>query len=270
MTGWISHTSGGIDYLERSGPGTPLVLLHGIGSNAQSFTPLLPHLPQDLRVIAWHAPGYLGSAPLAQDWPQAADYALALEAFVDRLGLGPFALLGHSLGALMAASFAAARCNRVTRLVLAAPAIGHGVPAGGTLSAAAQSRIDDLEKMGAQAFAQARAPRLIHQPQDNPQALALVQEGMARVTLPGYAQAARMLASGRLLDDAERMAVPTDVICGAEDQVTPPDGARRVYAALRPQARGTLTLIPGAGHALYQQDPARFARALEDVAAPVV
>ncbi len=269
MTGWVSHSSGGIAYLERPGTGAPLVLLHGIGSNASSFTPLLPHLPQDLRVIAWNAPGYLGSEPLAQDWPQAADYALALEQFVDRLGLGPFALLGHSLGALMAASFAAVRCNRVTRLVLAAPAIGHGVPAGGTLSAAAQSRIDDLERLGATAFAKARAARLVHQPADNPGALAIVQDGMSRVTLPGYGQAARMLASGRLLDDAERMAVPTDVICGAEDQVTPPEGARRVHAALRPKARGTLTLIPGAGHALYQQDPVRFASALEAAAAPV-
>lgn len=269
MTGWVSHTSGGIEVLERPGTGATLVLLHGIGSNARSFTPLLPHLPQDLRVIAWNAPGYLKSAPLAQDWPLASDYALALEGLVDRLGLTSFALVGHSLGALIAASFAAAHADRVSRLVLASPALGHGVPRGGALSAAAQARIDDLDRLGAKGFAEARAPRLVFRPQANPEVVAIVKDGMFRVTLPGYAQAARMLASGRLLDDAERMAVPTDVICGAEDVVTPPDGARRVHDALHARARGTLTLVPGCGHALYQQDPARFARALEAVAAPV-
>ena len=76
-----------------------------------------------------------------------------------------------------------------------------------------------------------------------------------------------MLASGRLLDDAERLRVPTDVIVGAEDRVTPPEGARRVHAALRTAARGRYTALPGLGHALYQQDPARFAAALDQIAA---
>ena len=77
-----------------------------------------------------------------------------------------------------------------------------------------------------------------------------------------------MLASGRLLDDADRLAVPTDVIVGAADRVTPPDGARRLHAALHAAARGTLTEVPGAGHAIYQQAPLVFARALTAVATP--
>ncbi|MCD1182927.1 alpha/beta hydrolase, partial [Leptospira sp. Pond_2020] len=57
--------------------------------------------------------------------------------------------------------------------------------------------------------------------------------------------------------------VPTDVIVGAEDVVTPPDSARRAHAALRQPWRGALTLVSGAGHALYQQSPAAFAAALD-------
>jgi len=263
MTGWQTHIANGIEYLERPGDGPALVLLHGIGSQAASFTPLLPHLARDQRVIAWNAPGYGNSAPLAQDWPVAADYSRVLERFLDALDLARVTLLGHSLGTLMGASFAAARRERVARLILAAPALGHGVPRGGALSSAARSRIDDLERLGARAFAEARAARLLHAPEDNPEALALVRDSMAKVTLPGYGQAARMLASGRLLDDAERLSVPTDVIVGAEDRVTPPDGACRAHAALQGAARGRLTLLPQAGHAIYQQAPARFAAALD-------
>ena len=267
---WDAHTSEGIAYLERPGNGPVLVLLHGIGSNAASFTPLLAHLPATARVIAWNARGYGGSEPLTQVWPQAQDYAAALEGFLDRVKVPQCALLGHSLGALIAAAFVAGRADRVTHLTLAAPAIGHGVAPGEVLSAPAQARIDDLERLGADAFAAARAPRLVHRPEDNPAALKLVQAAMRQVTLPGYGQAARMLASGRLLDDAERLWVPTDVIVGAADRVTPPEGARRVHDRLPAKARGTYTELPGLGHALYQQDPARFAAALRQGAAAVV
>ncbi|TNF17261.1 MAG: alpha/beta hydrolase [Rhodobacteraceae bacterium] len=259
---WTPRTSQGIAFLERPGAGAPLVLLHGIGSNASSFTPLLAHLPDSLRVIAWNAPGYAGSDPLAPGWPQAQDYAAALGGLLDRLEVARAALLGHSLGALMAAAFAVAHPARVTHLTFAAPAIGHGVTPGAELSAAAQARIDDLERLGAAAFAAARAPRLVHRPEDNPETLVLVQATMGQVTLPGYGQAARMLASGRLLDDAARLRVPADVIVGAEDRVTPPEGARRLHAALPEGLRGRCTELPDLGHALYQQDPARFARAL--------
>jgi len=63
MNAWTEHTGYGLTWLERPGSGGVIVLLHGIGSNAASFTPLLAHLPKALRVIAWNAPGYGGSDP---------------------------------------------------------------------------------------------------------------------------------------------------------------------------------------------------------------
>lgn len=268
MTGWTQKNAGPIACLERPGKGRGLVLLHGIGSRAASFSSLLPHLPPDWHVIAWNAPGYGGSAPLDAAWPAANDYAEALLGVVEALGLSRFTLVGHSLGALVAASFAARHRDRVARLVLASPALGHGVTLGGALSGPAQARIDDLERLGPHAFARERAARLVHAPQANTDLVAQVREAMAAVTLPGYGQAARMLASGRLLDDIELLDVPTDVIVGAEDAVTPPDGARRAHSAVRPARRGRLVLVPGAGHALYQQAPGAFAAVLEDQTQP--
>ncbi|SEO98672.1 Pimeloyl-ACP methyl ester carboxylesterase [Salinihabitans flavidus] len=268
MTDWQTHNASGIEYLERPGSGPVLVLLHGIGSQAASFTPLLAHLPADWRMIAWNAPGYGASGPLAQDWPQAADYARALTGLLDTLGVNRILLAGHSLGALVAASFASTHGGRVARLLLASPALGHGVTPGLALSTAAQTRIDELTQMGADAFARARAARLVHDPDTHPDVVEMVRRAMAQVSLPGYAQAARMLASGRLLDDAERLVVPTDVIVGEEDRVTPPEGAGHAHAALRDAARGRLIRVPGAGHALYQQAPAAFAEALAALVEP--
>lgn len=257
-----TYLSDGLEYAERAGTGPVLVLLHGIGSNAASFAPLMPYLPADWRVVIWNAPGYGRSAPLTAEWPVALDYADALLGLLDRLELNDVLLGGHSLGTLVATAFATMYRERVARLLLASPALGHGMARGGALSPAAQSRIDDLNTMGADAFAASRASRLVYAPDANPDLVMRVERGMAQVRMPGYGQAARMLASGRLLDDAQRLCLPTDIIVGADDRVTPPDGAARVHAALRPQWRGNFTLLPAAGHALYQQDPAGFAAAL--------
>ncbi|MEZ5812836.1 MAG: alpha/beta hydrolase [Rhizobiaceae bacterium] len=263
MSTWHQNETGGLTWRERPGTGDTLVLLHGIGSNAISFAGLLPHLGSLARVIAWNAPGYGGSTPLDTYWPQASDYADALLRLFDAAGINQAVLVGHSLGCLMAGAFTAAHHDRVARLVMASPALGHGVPRGEQLSVAAQTRIDELERLGPEAFADLRAARLVYQPEENPQTLAIVRRSMAQVSLPGYAQAARMLASGRLLDDAERISVPTDVIVGSEDVVTPPDGAARLHQTLHAPARGKLVQVPGVGHALYQQCPSEFAKALE-------
>lgn len=255
MTDWQCKETAGIRYYERDGQGEALILLHGIGSFGGSFAPLLPCLESWRRVIAWNAPGYQGSAALAADWPTAADYAQALDGVLDRLGLEQVSLLGHSLGALMGAAFAARHPKRVRRLILAAPALGHGVAPGGALSQAAQARIDDLERMGAAKFAAARAKRLLFAPQENPDLLAQVQAGMAQVSMPGYGQAARMLAAGGLVQDVECLTMRTDVIVGADDLITPPQDARRAFAALRPSAKGDLCIVPKAGHAVYLQAP---------------
>lgn len=254
----------GIEVLERPGKGGPsLVLLHGIGSNADSFSALLKRLPEDCRVIAWNAPGYGRSRTLEQHWPLASDYAMQLAGLYDELQLDDTVLFGHSLGALMAAAFAVMDQTRIARMVLASPALGHGVVRGEALSSAAQSRIDELEAMGPEAFAEARSPRLVHQPESNPQLVTAVYQGMSRVNPQGYAQAVRMLASGALLTDLARVSVPVDVLVGAEDVVTPPENARRAFEAVAPEQRGRFTTVTAAGHALYHQATAAVAAALE-------
>jgi pimeloyl-ACP methyl ester carboxylesterase len=262
MTGPRDHRTGAIHWRERPGTGAVLVCLHGIGSNAASFDALLPHLPADWRVIAWNAPGYGGSAPLPGDWPVAADYAAALAGFADALALPRFRLLGHSLGTLIAAAFALRHPGRVTRLTLAACAQGYGTAPGGALPAGVQARIDDLDRLGPAAFAAARAARLVHDAAAHPALVARIEAAMAAVRQPGYGQAARMLGSGDLAADAAGLAVPTDVIVGAGDVVTPPDQSRRAHDALPAAVRGRFTLVPGAGHAVYQQAPAAVAAAI--------
>lgn len=255
MTGWCDHITGGIGWRERPGDGPVAVLLHGIGSRAGGWERLGAHLP-GWRLIAWEAPGYGPSAPLAADWPVAADYAAAL-ADLTR-DLPRFHLVGHSLGTLIGAAFAADHPGRVVTLTLAACAQGGGIAPGAALPAAHQARIDGLLAEGAEAFAAMRAPRLIHAPEANPDLVAEAICTMASVTMPGYAQAVRMLASGDLKADCARIQTQTAVIVGAGDVVTPPAQSAAAHAAVpRP---GRLMTIPACGHAIPLQAPAELAQ----------
>jgi pimeloyl-ACP methyl ester carboxylesterase len=147
-------------------------------------------------------------------------------------------------------------------MILACCALGHGVAQGGVLSPASQKRITDLETLGPQEFAAARAGRLVFEPERNAGVADFVLQNMAEVSMPGYGQAARLLAGGKLLDDLSGCAVPTSVIFGAEDVITPPENSRQAYDALPETVRGQLIPIAGAGHAAYQQCPKEFAAAV--------
>ncbi len=249
----------GIDYLERGqgGQGEPLVLLHGIGSHARSFEPLMMALPESLRTIAWNAPGYGASRPLPMAAPHPRDYADALLRLLDGLGIDRIVLAGHSLGCLFAANFAAHQASRVSALMLTSPALGYQVSSGGVLPPAVQARIDDLDALGPAAFAAKRAARLVFEPARKPAVIAGVRQAMAALDPAGYAQAVRALGSGDLLADAAVIAAPTLVAVGTEDVVTPPDNARATYAAL--SNRIGYREIPDAGHALAQENPAAVA-----------
>lgn len=254
---------GRISYLE-SGNGTPLVLLHGIGSASRSWRNQLTGLSERFRVIAWDTPGYNQSTPPEEESPDAGVYARAVGAFLGSLGIDRCHLVGHSLGTLMAARFAADNPHRILSLSLSSIAIGHANLPAEERERLLSSRLGDLETMGARAMAEKRGPRLLG-PDATPEMRQSVIDAMAQVQMPGYGQASRMLSGGNVLADIERLPadMPVQIIYGDADMITPPAANQRA-AALRPQA--PVHVIPGAGHALYLEKPDQFTRILADFA----
>jgi pimeloyl-ACP methyl ester carboxylesterase len=257
---------GDFNFIARPASGPVIVFLHGIGSNATSFSALFEFLPINFSLLAWNAPGYLASTPLEKDWPLAADYAEKLSELVNGLGYGSVHLVGHSLGALIAAAFARRNADRLKSLTLVSAAAGYGVPAGGTMPAGVQDRLLDLERLGPAAFARARASNLIYQPERYPELVHRVESAMMQINPKGYAQAVRMLASGNLCNDLAHVALRPGFIIGLQDTITPL--AQTMTAAkawnTRDPVRPIVTQIEGAGHAVYLQSPEAFCAALLD------
>ena len=245
----------------EAGAGTAVVLLHGIGSSAASWgAQFAGHLPDKHRLIAWNAPGYGGSVALSAPTPLAAEYAAARAELLTFIGVTRLHLVGHSLGALIAARFAADHPDAIMSLSLSSCAMGHARLAADDRARLLASRLDDIRDLGPERMAQRRGPRLVRP--GAPDAVRnVVIENMAGVDPQGYAQAAHMLSRGDLLADVERMPadMPVQILCGALDVITPPEVNQRL-AATRP---GTpFTLIPEAGHAVYLEQPAAFDAAL--------
>ena len=249
-----SHFSGQSTSYYDSGRGVPLVLLHGIGSSGASFSGQLQELSCHNRVIAWNAPGYLDSVPLSQIAPLAADYAQRLAVLLEDIDVPSCFLLGHSLGALVAASFAKSWPERVHGLVFADPAQGYAQATDDVRTEKLSSRLNAFEELGVAAFAKSRAPNLLSK--NAPSSLVQqVSELMSQLTDQGYRQAAMMLAHGDLKSDAEQYNGPILVLCGSEDSVTPPEGARDLARKLR---SAEYRSIDGAGHASYVEQPGKF------------
>ena len=239
---------------EKTETGETLVLLHGIGSGSASWAHQLTQLAGRRRVVAWDAPGYGESDPLREASPSAADYAAALGDFLDMLGLARVALIGHSLGALMAAAFARAQPERIAGLILASPAGGYARAGAAERERRLAERLDALATLGPAGLARSRARHLLG-PSAAPAALALVEWSMARLRPEGYAQAARMLAAGDIAADLAAWPRPVLVVSGSADSVTSEANCRAVAAAA---PHGVYTGISGAGHALYAEMPERF------------
>ncbi len=238
----------------------PLVCLHGIGSGAASWLEAALILSQRTRVIAWDAPGYGASTPLPMDAPRGADYAQRLHDLLDTLGISRCVLVGHSLGALMAAPAVRQAPERFAALVLVSPAQGYGAPARALDRARVHAeRLKALAADGIAGMAERRSQRLVSEHASST-ARAWVRWNMARLHEHGYRQAIELLCGGDLLADLP-VPIPTQVACGALDVVTPPATCAEVAQA----AGVALHPIAQTGHASYVEQPAAVAQWLGGV-----
>lgn len=249
---------GTIDYRE-SGPrdGPPVILLHGLGSHSAGWRGVIAALAERYRVIAWDAPGFAGSTPLAGNAPDVADYARRVLALADGLGIGRFHLVGSSWGAVIAAGAAARTPDRVDRLVLLAPnACLGGLPP--------EDRAAVLAMLAGPALVLEATPRdfaaMLVAPDTGEPALGLAKTLKDQTRPGGYAQAVGMMGATETLAFAPSIARDTLVLAGSADTLAPAAQHAAPIAQAIPSAR--LEMLDGYGHLLKLEAPARVADAI--------
>jgi len=256
----VDVPGGCIEYRHAgAAPGTApaLVLLHGIGSASASWLAQLQHLASGRCVLAWNAPGYGASSHLPADTPVAADYGARVWAWLDALGVVDATLVGHSLGALMAAAATVQAPARVKRLILLAPALGYANAEPAVREAKMRDRLANLQTLGPAGLAEKRGAAMLS-PNASADQIAFIKSVMAQVDPHGYAQATHMLAGGSLVHDLAQISCPITVASGSMDTITPPGGCHRAATA----ARTTLIDVGPVGHACALEAAAAVNRLL--------
>lgn len=101
----------------EAGTGSPVLLIHGVGMRAEAWGPQMAPLAAAHRVIAVDMPGHGESDPLPAT-ARLPEFVAWAARVIDALGLGPVAVAGHSMGALVAGGLAVEHPERVSRVAL--------------------------------------------------------------------------------------------------------------------------------------------------------
>jgi len=228
-----------IRYAE-AGSGPPLVHLHGAGG--MRLSPAHHLLAERYRVIAFEMPGFGTSAENARSASMAELAATMGEAAV-ALGLDRYNLWGTSFGGKCALWLAAQRPERVTALVLEAPAAIRG-PGGRTPSGTP-------EEIARTLFA--HPERLPPMPAVDPGVQAQTGRLVSRLRGPDR--------DPELESKLPGLETPTLVLFGTLDRVIPPEMGRH-YKTLLPNCN--LVLVYDAGHGIGTDRPEAFCEVVTD------
>ncbi|MDQ3915485.1 MAG: alpha/beta hydrolase [Actinomycetota bacterium] len=224
--------------------GDPIVVLHGWGGRIESMAPVISCLAQGRRVLSLDLPGFGESPAPASAWGTA-DYADFVVAVLAGAGVTRADFVGHSFGAKTSLYLAATAGPLVSRLVLAG---SSGLRTPPSLKARAKRGLSRAGRAAGRLGPPGRAVRA-----------ALYR----RIASEDYRTAGPLrptfvkVVNEDLAPLLPRVAVPTLLVWGSNDEAVPLSHARAMERAI-PDAG--LVLFQGAGHFAYLDEADRFCR----------
>jgi pimeloyl-ACP methyl ester carboxylesterase len=243
---------------DETGTGRPVVLLHAFPLCRALWAPQHAGL-SGCRLLTPDLPGF-GDSPLLDGTPTVDAFADAVAGWLDQLGIHqPVVLGGLSMGGYVCFAFVRRHAHRLAGLILA----DTRAEADDDTARANRDRLIGFAATNpAHAVIEQMLPRLL-----GASTLADQPAIVERVRSLGAAQRpAGILAALQLLrnrpDSTPTLAsirVPTLVLVGREDVLTPPSLAEQMVARI-PQAR--LAVIEKAGHLANIEQPDAFNRAV--------
>lgn len=249
----IAHTALGNVGVDVAGEGVPLVLLHGFPHDRSLWRPQLAAAPPGVCVVAPDLPGFGESASLAD--ASFDSWADGLAGLLDALQMERAIVGGLSMGGYLAFAFWRRHPARVRALVLADTRPGADSDEARTNRRALQGL---ARAEGAAAVADRMITGMVGRTtrEQRPAVVATVTAMMRRVSIPAITDALdAMMEREDSTPTLETIRVPTLVLCGEEDVLTPVSESRAMHAAI---VGSSLALIPSAGHVSNIEAPEVF------------
>jgi pimeloyl-ACP methyl ester carboxylesterase len=247
-----------------------LLLVHGLGSEADTWRSVIRPLSQDFRVIAPDLPGFGRSAKPNRAYT--VDFLTGtVLGLMDALSLEKVTLCGHSLGGILAHKIAADHPDRIERLILVGGTLTQRGGTGGLEmllflipfvgeflynrmrndpDAAYESLrryYADLDKLPQEDrdFLYERVNRRVWSDDQRRAYFSTLR----RMVIFGLTQA------GKNEEKLPDLHIPTRVIWGAEDEIVSVESGR---ATVEAQLNAELIVIPNAGHNVQEEKPEAF------------
>ncbi len=232
--------------------GLPVVFSNSLGTDLRMWAPLLPHLPDGLRIIRYDRRGHgLSDVP-------GAPYTMGqlvrdTEALLDHLGVKSCVFVGLSIGGMVAQGLAVKRPDLIRAMVLSNTAARIGT-AEIWAERAAMARGKGLEALVDGTMERWFSPKFRASP-----ALALWRNMFLATPPQGWIGCAGAIAGTDFYTTTASLRLPTLGIAGDRDGSTPPDLVRETTDLID---GAEFVLIRGAGHLPHVEQPQAYAEAL--------
>ena len=247
---WAQLADTKLFYWDTGGEGQPIILLHPNSGSALIWGYQQPAFAKaGYRVIAYSRRGFYNSAPIVEG--KAGNAADDLREFIDLLGIKKFHAVAAASGGSTAADFATLHPERLYSLTVSSNTFGLR---GGSIAKAATSirpnNWDDIPSEVQELGPSYRAA--------NPEGLKLWVELEHKAFVGSVrGQGRREITEAKL----EQWKVPTLLIAGAADLLTPPSISRMLQAKI---PNSELVVAPESGHSVYWEQPEFFNKAVLD------
>ncbi|MFV0383246.1 alpha/beta fold hydrolase [Paracoccus sp. (in: a-proteobacteria)] len=224
----------------EAGQGDPVVLLHGVGTQSAMWRPQIEALSRSHHALALDLPGHGGSSPLPPD-SGLAEFVHWLHRALAGLGLNRVSLVGHSLGALIAAGFGASHPGMVSRIALLngvhcrdAPMRASVLARAAAIRSNAQNTVSSLKRWFGDSDADHAAR--VH-----------VASWLGAMDPAGYATAYAAFANGDAIyaDRLATISCPLLALTGGDDQNSTPAMSEAMAEAA---PLGRAVILPGHRH----------------------
>jgi pimeloyl-ACP methyl ester carboxylesterase len=262
----------------QRGAGHPLVLVHGAFTSSHLWQDVLPRLPKGHRVLVLDLLGHGRSDPPGRHAMTVAAHAKRLAQLLDVMGVRQAMLVGHGMGAAIAARVAHEQPERVAHLMCINPLLLAATPpdaliprrlrrlawllplwrrlAPGWLASALHSALLPCfahRDVGARSLDVYLKPFQLRDGRDAACAQLAALAASRADTVTSLAPAA--------------IQCPTALVLGASDPLLAGGRAERVAAALQQATNGRLTTVtlPGAAHVAPEEAPDRLGTAVAEL-----
>ncbi len=264
-------------YFESVGVGTPMLLMHGgLGLDHTYFRPFLDPLAESVELIFYDHRGHGRSAAL-ETWGDV-DHAMLVDdadALRERLGHEEIVVFGHSYGGFLAQEYALSHGDRLAGLVLCstAPALDYVgeiremVANAGVAAPEEQLATAELVFSGAGAQSDADFRREwctilpLYFAAPDADVLARLDASTTYRAAAWTRAATDLLPAFNVADRLHEVDVPTLVIGGRHDWITPPAQADRLSSLL---PRSEVVILDRSGHFPFIEERDRFVTAVRD------